>query len=222
MVLFEKWTNIWHLCSASTWVYLSNDWPTLFRPSPFIACVSSSRDDCSCQHGGGRRIHREAGGVPVRWGPVHSFSENYDYSRPVPASLYSIQLLWPDSPCSVFHWQTYAVIHRCLLLGGRGEDSSIIITLPECSAFSDIPEESLAKVFTYLTLIPRCVPLFFCTAPKAQRRYSEHSCPQLHPGSRVSNVLPMSSVSRRRLREFKWDQTLGLFVPPVKYPPACI
>ncbi|XP_062332033.1 proto-oncogene DBL isoform X1 [Osmerus eperlanus] len=39
--------------------------------------------------------------------------------------------------------------------GGRGEDSSVIITLPECSAFSDIPEESLAKVLTYLTLIPR-------------------------------------------------------------------
>uniref|UniRef100_A0A4W6EH01 MCF.2 cell line derived transforming sequence n=1 Tax=Lates calcarifer TaxID=8187 RepID=A0A4W6EH01_LATCA len=38
---------------------------------------------------------------------------------------------------------------------GRGEDSSVIITLPECSAFSDIPEEALAKVFTYLTLIPR-------------------------------------------------------------------
>lgn len=43
--------------------------------------------------------------------------------------------------------------------GGRGEDSSVIITLPECSAFSDIPEEALAKVFTYLTLIPRCVLL---------------------------------------------------------------
>ncbi|XP_040029495.2 proto-oncogene DBL isoform X1 [Gasterosteus aculeatus] len=41
------------------------------------------------------------------------------------------------------------------LSGGRGEDSSVIITLPECSAFSDIPEEALAKVFTYLTLVPR-------------------------------------------------------------------
>uniref|UniRef100_A0A3P8UXN2 MCF.2 cell line derived transforming sequence n=1 Tax=Cynoglossus semilaevis TaxID=244447 RepID=A0A3P8UXN2_CYNSE len=39
-------------------------------------------------------------------------------------------------------------------LSGRGKDSSVIITLPECSAFSDIPEEALAKVFTYLTLIP--------------------------------------------------------------------
>uniref|UniRef100_A0A8C1LZF9 MCF.2 cell line derived transforming sequence a n=1 Tax=Cyprinus carpio TaxID=7962 RepID=A0A8C1LZF9_CYPCA len=28
-------------------------------------------------------------------------------------------------------------------------------TLPECSAFSDIPEEALAKVLSYLTLIPR-------------------------------------------------------------------
>ncbi|KAM6953713.1 proto-oncogene DBL [Aplochiton taeniatus] len=42
------------------------------------------------------------------------------------------------------------------LSGGRGgEDSSFIITLPECSAFSDIPEESLAKVLTYLTFFPR-------------------------------------------------------------------
>ncbi|XP_046705882.1 proto-oncogene DBL isoform X4 [Silurus meridionalis] len=41
------------------------------------------------------------------------------------------------------------------LSGGRGEDSSVIITLPECSEFSDIPEEALAKVLTYLTLIPR-------------------------------------------------------------------
>uniref|UniRef100_A0A3P8SFN6 MCF.2 cell line derived transforming sequence n=1 Tax=Amphiprion percula TaxID=161767 RepID=A0A3P8SFN6_AMPPE len=40
----------------------------------------------------------------------------------------------------------------------RGEDSSVIITLPECSAFSDIPEEALAKVFTYLTLIPTRQP----------------------------------------------------------------
>uniref|UniRef100_A0A673KBL6 MCF.2 cell line derived transforming sequence a n=1 Tax=Sinocyclocheilus rhinocerous TaxID=307959 RepID=A0A673KBL6_9TELE len=39
--------------------------------------------------------------------------------------------------------------------GGCGEDSSVIITLPECSAFSDIPEEALAKVLSYLTLIPR-------------------------------------------------------------------
>uniref|UniRef100_A0A3B4B010 Uncharacterized protein n=1 Tax=Periophthalmus magnuspinnatus TaxID=409849 RepID=A0A3B4B010_9GOBI len=43
-------------------------------------------------------------------------------------------------------------------LSGRGEDSSVIITLPECSAFSDIPEEALAKVFTYLTLIPKRQP----------------------------------------------------------------
>ncbi|XP_012989154.2 proto-oncogene DBL isoform X3 [Esox lucius] len=41
------------------------------------------------------------------------------------------------------------------LSGGRGEDSSVIITLPEYSDFSDIPEESLAKVLTYLTFIPR-------------------------------------------------------------------
>uniref|UniRef100_A0A3Q3JJ39 MCF.2 cell line derived transforming sequence a n=1 Tax=Monopterus albus TaxID=43700 RepID=A0A3Q3JJ39_MONAL len=43
-------------------------------------------------------------------------------------------------------------------LSGRGEHSSVIITLPEYSAFSDIPEEALAKVFTYLTLIPTRQP----------------------------------------------------------------
>uniref|UniRef100_A0AAY5F363 MCF.2 cell line derived transforming sequence a n=1 Tax=Electrophorus electricus TaxID=8005 RepID=A0AAY5F363_ELEEL len=37
------------------------------------------------------------------------------------------------------------------LSGGRGAESSVIITLPECSDFSDIPEEVLAKVLTYLT-----------------------------------------------------------------------
>ncbi|XP_069049824.1 proto-oncogene DBL isoform X2 [Lepisosteus oculatus] len=41
------------------------------------------------------------------------------------------------------------------LSGGRGEESSVIITLPECSSFSEIPEEALAKVLMYLTLTPR-------------------------------------------------------------------
>uniref|UniRef100_A0A8B9LIV5 MCF.2 cell line derived transforming sequence a n=1 Tax=Astyanax mexicanus TaxID=7994 RepID=A0A8B9LIV5_ASTMX len=50
----------------------------------------------------------------------------------------------------------YVLMQGCgLSAGGRGEDSSVIITLPECSDFTDIPEESLAKVLTYLTLIPR-------------------------------------------------------------------
>uniref|UniRef100_A0A8C1MCV7 MCF.2 cell line derived transforming sequence a n=1 Tax=Cyprinus carpio TaxID=7962 RepID=A0A8C1MCV7_CYPCA len=47
------------------------------------------------------------------------------------------------------------VLEAAGIVGGRGEDSSVIITLPECSAFSDIPEEALAKVLSYLTLIPR-------------------------------------------------------------------
>uniref|UniRef100_A0A3Q1IXC5 MCF.2 cell line derived transforming sequence a n=1 Tax=Anabas testudineus TaxID=64144 RepID=A0A3Q1IXC5_ANATE len=54
----------------------------------------------------------------------------------------------------IFHLINKVMFH-ILFSGGRGEDSSVIITLPECSAFSDIPEEALAKVFNYLTLIPR-------------------------------------------------------------------
>ncbi|XP_041111919.1 proto-oncogene DBL-like isoform X2 [Polyodon spathula] len=41
------------------------------------------------------------------------------------------------------------------LSGGRGEDSAVVITLPECSSFNEVPEDALTKVLTYLTLIPR-------------------------------------------------------------------
>ncbi|KAM4732108.1 proto-oncogene DBL isoform 4-T4 [Anableps anableps] len=58
-------------------------------------------------------------------------------------------------PVSLKEVRGYIEKQVAYLSGGRGEDSSVIITLPECSAFSDIPEEALAKVFTYLTLIPR-------------------------------------------------------------------
>ncbi|XP_036825645.1 proto-oncogene DBL isoform X4 [Oncorhynchus mykiss] len=58
-------------------------------------------------------------------------------------------------PMSMKEVDGYIEKQVAYLSGGRGEDSSVIITLPEYSAFSDIPEESLAKVLTYLTLIPR-------------------------------------------------------------------
>ncbi|KAG7465094.1 hypothetical protein MATL_G00172600 [Megalops atlanticus] len=58
-------------------------------------------------------------------------------------------------PISVKEVGGYIEKQVAYLSGGRGEESSVIITLPECSAFSDIPEEALAKVLTYLTLIPR-------------------------------------------------------------------
>ncbi|XP_058857608.1 proto-oncogene DBL-like isoform X4 [Acipenser ruthenus] len=41
------------------------------------------------------------------------------------------------------------------LSGGRGEDSAVVITLPECSSFNEVPEDALTKVLTYLTMIPR-------------------------------------------------------------------
>ncbi|MGH0177070.1 UNVERIFIED_CONTAM: hypothetical protein FKN15_074244 [Acipenser sinensis] len=41
------------------------------------------------------------------------------------------------------------------IAGGRGEDSAVVITLPECSSFNEVPEDALTKVLTYLTMIPR-------------------------------------------------------------------
>ncbi|XP_061090915.1 proto-oncogene DBL [Conger conger] len=58
-------------------------------------------------------------------------------------------------PISVKEVGGYIERQVAFLSGGRGEESSVVITLPECSDFSDIPEEALAKVLTYLTLIPR-------------------------------------------------------------------
>ncbi|XP_035267501.1 proto-oncogene DBL isoform X3 [Anguilla anguilla] len=58
-------------------------------------------------------------------------------------------------PISVKEVGGYIEKQVAFLSGGRGEESSVVITLPECSDFSDIPEEALAKVLTYLTLIPR-------------------------------------------------------------------
>uniref|UniRef100_A0A3P8UQ71 MCF.2 cell line derived transforming sequence-like 2 n=1 Tax=Cynoglossus semilaevis TaxID=244447 RepID=A0A3P8UQ71_CYNSE len=47
-------------------------------------------------------------------------------------------------------------LHRqfALLSGGRGKDGAPIITFPEYSGFSDVPEEDFHNVITYLTSIP--------------------------------------------------------------------
>ncbi|XP_075997760.1 guanine nucleotide exchange factor DBS isoform X2 [Genypterus blacodes] len=47
-------------------------------------------------------------------------------------------------------------LHRqfALLSGGRGEDGAPIITFPEYSGFSDVPDEDFLNVVTYLTSIP--------------------------------------------------------------------
>lgn len=42
-------------------------------------------------------------------------------------------------------------------IGGRGKDGAPIITFPECSGFSEVPEEDFLNVVTYLTSIPRYV-----------------------------------------------------------------
>uniref|UniRef100_A0A3P8U8A4 Uncharacterized protein n=1 Tax=Amphiprion percula TaxID=161767 RepID=A0A3P8U8A4_AMPPE len=50
-------------------------------------------------------------------------------------------------------------LHRqfALLSGGRGKDGAPIITFPEYSGFSEVPEEDFLNVVTYLTSIPRYV-----------------------------------------------------------------
>ncbi|XP_031430908.1 guanine nucleotide exchange factor DBS isoform X3 [Clupea harengus] len=47
-------------------------------------------------------------------------------------------------------------LHRkfALLSGGRGKDGAPIITFPEYSAFSDVPDDDFVNVVTYLTSIP--------------------------------------------------------------------
>ncbi|MEQ2270889.1 putative guanine nucleotide exchange factor mcf2l2, partial [Xenotaenia resolanae] len=47
-------------------------------------------------------------------------------------------------------------LHRqfALLSGGRGKDGAPIITFPEYSGFSEVPEEDFLNVVTYLTSIP--------------------------------------------------------------------
>uniref|UniRef100_A0A3Q3WDI6 Uncharacterized protein n=1 Tax=Mola mola TaxID=94237 RepID=A0A3Q3WDI6_MOLML len=47
-------------------------------------------------------------------------------------------------------------LHRqfALLSGGRGKDGAPIITFPEYSGFSEVPEEDFLNVITYLTSIP--------------------------------------------------------------------
>uniref|UniRef100_A0AAX7VI93 MCF.2 cell line derived transforming sequence-like 2 n=1 Tax=Astatotilapia calliptera TaxID=8154 RepID=A0AAX7VI93_ASTCA len=47
-------------------------------------------------------------------------------------------------------------LHRqfASLSGGRGKDGAPIITFPECSGFSEVPEEDFLNVVTYLTSIP--------------------------------------------------------------------
>lgn len=104
-------------------------------------------------------------------------------------------------PCQVCHVPVN-VLSSLLFLGGRGEDSSVIVTLPECSAFSDIPEEALAKVFTYLTLIPRYV--FFTVQgflfSAVHQTPAELAFTQLS----VTNALPMSWGPHLTLDTFTW------------------
>ncbi|KAJ8390574.1 hypothetical protein AAFF_G00101800 [Aldrovandia affinis] len=60
------------------------------------------------------------------------------------------------APMSITEVRDYMEKQVAYQSGGRGKESSVIITFPECSAFRDIPVEDLDKVLTYLTFIQRC------------------------------------------------------------------
>lgn len=176
-----------------------------------IWSLTAFRSDCPCEHEGGGGLHRETGGIPVRWVLVISLF-------PIgSAKLSHLSILCSpgyNENCTRTVCPTFSFFS-----GGRGEDSSVIITLPECSAFSDIPEEALAKVFTYLTLIPRCALLHLCSLnlclflflsamqhTRARILHSEHSVHELT----MSNV-PLIPSLCKWWGSLRLDQLQGLF-----------
>ncbi|XP_051791184.1 proto-oncogene DBL isoform X3 [Erpetoichthys calabaricus] len=58
-------------------------------------------------------------------------------------------------PLCIKEIRDYMESQIAYLSGGRGEESSFVITLPECSSFHEVPEDALTKILTYLTMIPR-------------------------------------------------------------------
>ena len=60
---------------------------------------------------------------------------------------------------SIFPWDVSLNKHMycfiCVLVGGRGKDGAPIITFPEYTDFTDLPDEDFLNVVTYLTSIPR-------------------------------------------------------------------
>lgn len=66
-------------------------------------------------------------------------SENFQLAVPI---------LWSDQ-------REYCALLSLCFPGGRGKDGAPIITFPEYSAFSEVPDEDFLSVVTYLTSIPR-------------------------------------------------------------------
>ncbi|XP_048458568.1 guanine nucleotide exchange factor DBS-like [Rhincodon typus] len=60
-----------------------------------------------------------------------------------------------DSPVCAAHITEQLAKKFAIRSGGRGADGCPIITFPEYSNFTDVPEEELQTVITYLTSIPR-------------------------------------------------------------------
>ncbi|KAJ8347899.1 hypothetical protein SKAU_G00264880 [Synaphobranchus kaupii] len=59
------------------------------------------------------------------------------------------------APMSITEVHDYMEKQVAYVSGGRGKESSVIITFPECTAFHDIPDEGLDKVLKYLTFAQR-------------------------------------------------------------------
>lgn len=59
-----------------------------------------------------------------------------------------------DTRQSGFVLNVVCVLCLCVA-GGRGKDGAPIITFPEYSGFSEVPEDDFLNVVTYLTSIPR-------------------------------------------------------------------
>ncbi|XP_035291071.1 guanine nucleotide exchange factor DBS-like isoform X3 [Anguilla anguilla] len=59
------------------------------------------------------------------------------------------------APMSIKEVHDYMEKQVAYLSGGRGKESSAIVTFPECTAFRDIPDDALDKVLKYLTFAQR-------------------------------------------------------------------
>lgn len=64
------------------------------------------------------------------------------------------KVMLSNNPCSN-PADSKCVCCCCCVAGGRGKDGAPIITFPEYSGFSEVPEEDFLNVITYLTSIPR-------------------------------------------------------------------
>ena len=75
------------------------------------------------------------------------------------ALAYLISMGWISDFYNICPWDVSLKKHMycfiCIFVGGRGKDGAPIITFPEYTDFTDLPDEDFLNVVTYLTSIPR-------------------------------------------------------------------